>query len=152
MKNIETFLDLAKKSIKWPNEKTRAETILTKWAAAWQGTSRNLTLTRSIHGSYLHFNQLIGGTWCKAFTFHACRKHGISLRGPDTDRTRKSHKLRANPLDTRQLDKLFETWQKHPETHPAGNAVELFFDEAPDHVWDAFLQEALACLNEAEAS
>lgn len=96
----------------------------------------------------MHFNQLIGDVWCKAFTFHAAPRHGLSLRGPDTDRLRKSHKLRANRLDSRPLDSLFEAWSAHPEARPAGNAVELFMDEAHDDVWELFLQEALSCLDE----
>ncbi|MDR0498156.1 MAG: hypothetical protein LBH03_00285, partial [Holophagales bacterium] len=126
----------------------RAENILIKWVSAWQGASRNLTETSSNHGAYLHFNQLIGGIWCKVFTFHASSRHGFSLRGPDTDRTRKSHKLRENRLNTISLDNLFKLWSLHPEARSAGNAVELQMTEAHDDIWDLFLQEALSCLNE----
>jgi len=148
---VESFLDSAKGAFKRTADRKRAESILIRWATAWQSSQsslRNLSNTNSNHGAYLHFNQLIGGIWCKAFTFHAASRHGLSLRGPDTDRTRKSHKLRENRLDSRPLDSLFEVWSLHPEARPAGNAVELRMDEAHDSVWDLFLQEALSCLDE----
>jgi hypothetical protein len=145
---VESFFDLAKGAFKRAADRKRAENILTRWASAWQGASRNLTGTSSNHGAYLHFNQLIGGVWCKAFTFHASFRHGFSLRGPDTDRNRKSHKFRDNRLNSEPLDNLFESWSLHPEVRPAGNAVELHMSEAHDDVWELFLQEALSCLNE----
>jgi len=145
---VESFLEAAKGAFRRTDGRKRAEIILTRWASVRQGPCRSLTGTASSHGAYLHFNQFIGGIWCKVFTFRASPRQGLSLRGPDTDRVRKSHKLRANRLDTKSLDKLFENWSLHPEAHPAGNAVELFMDEAHDEVWEAFLQEALTCLNE----
>jgi len=63
------------------------------------------------------------------------------MKGPDTDRIRKSHKHRDNRLDTTGLDALYETWSAHPEGHPAGNAVEFFLDEVPDETWAVLLQE-----------
>jgi len=145
---VESFLYLAKGAFKRPADRKRAENILMRWAIAWQGSYRNLTGTSSNHGAYLHFNQLIGGIWCKAFTFHLSSRHGLSLRGPDTDRTRKSHKFRENRLDSKPLDNLFEAWSLHPEARAAGNAVELYMSEAHDDVWELFLQEALSYLNE----
>ena len=94
----------------------------------------------------MRFNQLIGSVWCHVFAFHAVPREGLSLRGPDTDRTRKSHKLRNNRLDSSSLDALFDAWSAHPEAHPAGNAVEFWLEETPDEVWDACLEEALGCL------
>jgi hypothetical protein len=120
-----------------------------RWATAWQSPYRSLTQTNSNHGPYLHFNQFIAGIWCRAFTFHLSARRGLSLRGPDTDRGRKSHKLRVNRLDSKPLDDLFEAWSLHPEANPAGNAVELLLLEAHDDVWESFLQEALSCLNES---
>lgn len=64
----------------------------------------------------------------------------MSLRGPDPDRMRRSHKLKANPLDRTPLDQLFEDWSQFPEGRPAGNAIEFFIDETPDTTWDACLQ------------
>lgn len=151
MEIVESFLAHAKGAFRRPDDRRRAEKILLRWAAAWQGRSRNLTQTSSNHGTYLHFNQLIGGIWCRAFIFHAAPRRGFGLRGPDTDRTRKSHKLRANRLDSSSLDALFEAWSAHPEARPAGNAVELLLEEAHDDVWESFLQEALRCLSEAAA-
>jgi hypothetical protein len=145
---VESFLDSAKGAFRRADARKRAEGIVSKWASAWQGPCRNLTGTASIHGAYLHFNQMIGGIWCKAFTFHASPRRGLSLRGPDTDRIRKSHKLRSNRLDSALLDRLFEDWSRHPEARPAGNAVELFLEEAHDDVWESFLREALHCLDE----
>jgi hypothetical protein len=145
---VESFLDSAKGAFRRGDDRKRAEGILTRWAAAWQGPCRSLTGTASNHGAYLHFNQLVGGIWCKAFTFRAAPRRGLSLRGPDTDRVRKSHELRAHRLDPKLLDQLFKEWSLHPEARRAGNAVELFMDEAHDDVWELFLQEALSCLNE----
>ena len=144
---MESFLDSAKGAFKRTADRKRAEGILMRWAAAWNGPLRNLTQTNSNHGAYLHFNQLIGGIWCKAFTFHAVSGYGLGLRGPDTDRIRKSHKLRENRLDSRPLDSLFAAWSLHPEARPAGKAVELRMNEAHDDVWELFLQEALYCLS-----
>lgn len=145
---VDSFLDSAKGAFRHGSDRERAKLILTKWAASWQGSQRNLTKSCSNHGSYLHFNQFIGGIWCKAFTFHAAFRQGLSLRGPDTDRTRKSHKLRERKLDTKSLDSLYEAWASHPEARPAGNAVQLLLEEAHDDVWESFLQEALSCLDE----
>jgi len=144
----ESFLIAAQAAFKWESDKERGMAILAKWAAAWQGQGRKLEMTSSNHGVSLHFMQFIGGFWCKAFAFHASRRDGLRLRGPDTDRVRKSHKLRANRLDPAPLDSLFEAWSKHPEARPAGNAVELVLVEAHDDVWEIFLQEALSCLRE----
>ena len=148
MEVVESFLDSAKGAFSRTADRKRAESILMRWTTAWRGSSRNLSQTNSNHGAYLHFDQLIGGIWCKVFTFRAVYRHGLSLRGPDTDRTRKSHKLRGNRLDSKPLDRLFEAWSLHPEARPAGNAVELRMDEAHDNVWELFLQEALSCLDE----
>ena len=148
---MEFFLNSAKGAIRHSADQKRAEAILLRWVSAWQGQGRSLTGTNSNHGAYLHFNQNIGGTWCKAFSFHAEPKHGLSLRGPDTDRGRKSHRLRSDRLDPESLDRLFEAWSGHPEARPAGRAVELFIYEAHDDVWESFLQHALACLNDDDA-
>ena len=145
---VESFLGLAAKALKRASDMKRAEIILTRWASAWQGSNRDLLLTNSNHGPYLHFNQMIGGIWCKVFTFHASPRQGLRLRGPDTDRGRKSHKFRANRLDSRHLDALFDAWSLHPEARAAGNAVVLVLEEAHDDVWEKFLQEALSCLQE----
>jgi hypothetical protein len=147
---VETFLDSLKGAFKKAADRNRAEVILLRWTTAWQGQFRNLTVTTSNHGAFLHFNQFICGVWCKAFVLHAAPRHGLSLRGPDTDRTRKSHKLRAHRLDSKSLDNLFDAWSLHPEARPAGNAVVLRMDEAHDDVWESFLQEALSCLDETE--
>ena len=148
MEIVELFLASAKGAFKHPNDRARAEHILARWVLAWQGPHRNLLKTKSNHGAYLHFNQLIGGIWCKVFTFHIAVRQGLSLRGPDTDRARKSHKLRGNRLDSKPLDCLFDLWSNHPEARPAGKAVELLLQEAHDDVWDAFLSEALSCLEQ----
>ena len=146
MEILELFLAEASASLKRPQSRARAEAVLTRWATAWQGPARTLEHTRSIHGACLRFNQLIGSVWCHVFAFHAVPREGLSLRGPDTDRTRKSHKLRNNRLDSSSLDALFDAWSAHPEAHPAGNAVEFWLEETPDEVWDACLEEALGCL------
>lgn len=140
---VDTFVAAAVKGGKHPSERARAEAIVRRWCGAWQGPKRNLTLTRSNHGWYLHFNQLIGRTWVQAFGFHADPRHGLIMRGPDTDRDRKSHYLRADRLEKASLDALFEAWGAHPEARPAGLAVELFLDEAADDVWEACLQEVI---------
>lgn len=146
MELLEAFTERALAALKFQGERARARAILLRWATAWQGPTRSLTYTRSLHGSYLHFNQLIGKVWCQAFSFHAAPRHGLSMRGPDTDRARKSHKLRDNRLDASGLDALFTAWSAHPELRPAGIAVEAFLGETPDEVWEAMLQEALGCL------
>lgn len=146
MEILETFLAEAAASIKRPQSRARAHAILSRWATAWQGPTRVLEHTRSIHGSCLRFNQLIGTVWSHAFAFHAVPREGLFLKGPDTDRARKSHKLRNNRLDASGLDALFAAWSAHPEAHPAGNAVEFWLEEVPDDVWEACLLEALECL------
>jgi hypothetical protein len=145
---LDTFLAEASSVLKRSQSRARAEAILSRWVTAWQGPSRTLEHTRSIHGACLRFNQRIGTIWCHAFAFHVVPREGLSLKGPDTDRARKSHKLRSNRLDAASLDALFEAWSAHPEARPAGNAVEFYLDEVPDEVWDACLVEALECLKE----
>ena len=130
-------------ALKHPQERKRATALLNHWIDQWPGPKRNITCTFSNHGAFLHFNQLIGTTWSHVFTFHAAHRHGLSLKGPDTDRTRKSHKRRANPLDREGLDAVFDAWSAHPEARPAGNAIELFLEEAPDDVWEACLEEVM---------
>ena len=146
METLDTFLAAASASLKHPQSRLRAQAILSRWATAWQGPTRTLEQTKSNHGTYLHFNQLIGTVWCHVFMFHAVTREGLFLRGPDTDRTRKSHKHRSNKLDSKGLNALFDAWSAHPEAHPAGNAVEFILEEVPDEVWEACLQEALTCL------
>ena len=143
MEILDSFLPAIPTSHKHPQSRVRAEALLLRWTAAWQGRERALDCTQSIHGSFLHFNQLIGKVWCQVFTFHASRREGLTLRGPDTDRIRKSHKDRDNRLDPSGLDALFQAWSAHPEAHPAGNAVVFFLDEVPDETWESCLQEAL---------
>lgn len=145
--DLDDFLITARASLRQPSDKVRAETLLLRWAAAWRGKHRTLSATHSNHGSYLHFNQLMeGGIWSHAFSFHAAHHHGLSLRGPDPDRSRKAHKLRRHRLDSSPLDALFDAWSAHPEAHPAGHAVEFFLIETPDETWDSCLRELLACL------
>lgn len=146
MEDLNLFFTKAQGSLKHPQDRQRAEALLLRWTSQWSGTKRNLTCTFSIHGAFLQFNQLIGTTWSHVFVFHAAPRHGLSLKGPDPDRIRKSHKHRDTPLDRSGLDSLFEAWSAHPEARPAGNAVELFLDETSDDVWEACLQEALANL------
>lgn len=146
MEILEPFLDAVRISLKHPVDRERAEKLLLRWAAAWQGRDRRLEFTHSNHGSYLHFNQRIGTVWSQVFSFHAAPRHGLSMKGPDTDRVRKSHKHRSNKLDRDPLDTLFQAWSAHPESHPANNAVEFHLDETPDDTWEACIQEALACL------
>ena len=143
MEELEAFLAKAHSALKHPRERTRAEALLARWAALWAGPKRNITCTFSNHGAFLHFNQMIGSTWSHVFAFHAAPRHGLSMRGPDPDRIRKSHKLRAHPMDRDGLDRVFEAWSAHPEARPAGNAIELFLEEAPDEVWEACLQDVL---------
>jgi hypothetical protein len=137
------FLEKALAALKHPQEKKRAEALLTRWSALWPGPKRNITCTFSNHGAFLHFNQMIGSTWSHVFTFHAAPRHGLSMRGPDPDRVRKAHKHRDTPLDRQGLDGVFAAWSAHQEARPAGNAIELYLDEAPDDVWEACLQEVL---------
>jgi hypothetical protein len=68
------------------------------------------------------------------------------MRGPDPDRTRKAHKFRDHPMDRTGLDAVFEAWSAHPEARPAGNAIELYLEEAPDEVWESCLQDVLRLL------
>lgn len=143
METLEDFLDFTSHVLKHAAERIRAQGIITRWGLAWVGKDRTLTSTLSNHGCYLHFNQALGGTWCQVFTFHAAHRHGLSLRGPDPDRARKSHKLRRHPLDPKPLDAIFDAWSAHPEGRPAGLALEFYLEETPDHVWEACLQEAL---------
>jgi hypothetical protein len=124
-------------------ERARAQALLDRWSALWPGPKRNITCTFSNHGAFLHFNQMIGSTWSHVFTFHAAPRHGLSMRGPDTDRVRKAHKHRDTPLDRQGLDEVFTAWSAHPEARPAGNAIELYLEEAADEVWEACLQEVL---------
>lgn len=144
MEDFEFFLNKAKASLKHAQERRRAEDLLLRWSALWTGPRRNITMTNSNHGAFLHFDQLIGVTWAHVFTFHAAPRHGLSLKGPDPDRVRKSHRHRDNPLDRSGLDQVFAAWSAHPEARPAGNAVEFFLEEASDEVWEACLQEVLA--------
>lgn len=140
---VETFIAAVLKGGRHASERARAEALVRRWCAAWQGPKRNLLLTRSNHGWYLHFNQLVGRTWVQAFGFHADQRHGLIMRGPDTDRERKAHYLRANRLEKAPLDALFEAWSAHPDGRPAGLAVEFFLNETTDETWEACLQEAL---------
>lgn len=146
MEDINFFFGKAAGCLKHPSERKRAEALLLRWTALWTGPKRNLSLTNSNHGAFLHFDQLIGSTWAHVFVFHAAPHHGLSLRGPDPDRVRKAHKHRDKPLDRTGLDGVFDAWSAHPEARPAGNAVELFLGEASDEVWEAFLQEVLALM------
>lgn len=146
MESIEPFLNAAQRVLHHPSERARLSTILTRWADSWRGKQRVLDLSQSLHGVFLHFNQLMDGKWVQAFTFVATRREGVCLRGPDPDRARKAHRLRHHPLDAAPLDALFEAWSAHPEARPAGHAVEFFLEETPDEVWDACLGEVLAHL------
>jgi hypothetical protein len=146
LEELNAFLAQALASLKHPQEKKRAEVLLTRWHALWPGPKRNITYTFSNHGAFMHFNQMIGSTWSHVFTFHAAPRHGLSMRGPDTDRSRKAHKHRDTPLDRTGLDAVFEAWSAHPEARPANNAIELYLQEAPDDVWESCLQEVLRLL------
>lgn len=143
METLADFILAATSVIRYASDRQRAEALLTRWGTAWQGPNRALDATYSNHGAYLHFNQLIGKVWSHAFTFHAAQRQSLVLRGPDTDRARKSHKLRNTKLDPTGLDALFLAWSARPEAHPAGNAVEFRLEETPDEVWEACLQDAL---------
>jgi glycerophosphoryl diester phosphodiesterase len=147
MSDLELFLTKVRPALKHPQERKRAEALLAHWAAQWAGPRRNITFSFSNHGAFLHFHQLIGTTWSAVFSFHAANRQGLSMRGPDTDRTRKAHKLRANPMDRSGLDAVYEAWSAHPEGRPAGNAVEFFLEETSDDTWEACLQEVLRCLS-----
>lgn len=146
MEELENFITKALACLKHPQERQRAEALLRRWAALWAGPRRALATTFSNHGAFLHFDQLIGTTWAHVFSFHAAPRHGLSMRGPDTDRMRKSHKLRANPLDRSGLDAVYEAWSARPEGRPAGNAVEFLLDEASDETWEGCLQDVLTRL------
>ncbi len=146
MESLDAFLQSAHRGLHHPSERARLAAILGRWTAAWRGKQRTFDLSLSLHGAFLHFNQLMDGTWVQAFTFVATKREGVCLRGPDPDRTRKAHKLRHNPLDPAALDALFDAWSRHPEARPAGHAVEFFLEETPDDTWQTCLEEALACL------
>ena len=143
---VEQFLAAAQRGLHHPSERARLAAILSRWAGHWRGRHRVLDLSLSLHGAFLHFNQLMDGKWVQAFTFVATRREGVCLRGPDPDRVRKAHKYRRNPLDAAPLDALYEAWSLHPEARPAGHAVEFFLEETPDEVWEACLAEAMGCL------
>jgi hypothetical protein len=143
---LDSFLPVLSSTVKHPQSRMRAQLILERWTTAWQGPGRTLDCTHSIHGACLHFNQFIGSTWCHVFSFHATHREGLTLRGPDTDRGRKSHKLRQHRLDPTALDALFGAWSAHVESRPAGNAVIFDLEEVPDDIWEACLQEALTLL------
>lgn len=146
MDELELFLGTALSAIKHAGDRERAQRILERWGAAWQGPTRKMLGAYSNHGAFLHFQQRIGSTWSDVFHFHAAPRHGLSMKGPDPDRLRKSHKLRRQPLDRTGLDALFEDWKAHPEARPAGNAMEFYLEEVPDETWEACLREALARL------
>ena len=146
MELLEEFLPYAKGCLKHVSERARLEVILGQWASKWTGKQRLFDYSRSHHGAFLHFNQLMGGKWVQAFTFVATRREGVCLRGPEPDRDRKAHKFRHNPLDAAPLDALFEAWSLHPEARPCGHAVEFFLEETPDDVWAACLAEVLVHL------
>lgn len=140
---LEPFLAAARSSLKHAQDRVRAEALILHWAAAWQGPTRRLTITSSNHGAYLHFDQRVGTVWTQVFSFHAAPRVGLTMRGPDPDRVRKSHKFRANKLNRNPLDAIFEAWSAHGEARPANNAVEFHLVETPDETWEACLQEAL---------
>lgn len=148
---LEDYLALAGRLVPHPRDRARFVKLVTRWASAWTGKHRKLEVTASHHGTFLHFNQLIGTHWMQAFTFEATKRHGVFLKGPDPDRGRKSHKLRSNPLDPTSLDALYEAWAAHPEGRLANKAVEFFLEETPDETWEACLQEALLHLKDAGA-
>lgn len=137
---LEDFLAASRSSLRHPADRQRLEVLLEKWVGSWKGKERVMDLTRSTHGVFLHFNQFIADHWCQVCYFHASPKHGVSMRGPDPDRARKSHKYRRDKMDTTKLDALFEAWSGHEEAHPAGLAVEFYLEETSDEVWSACLQ------------
>ncbi len=145
---LDDFLPYAQGCLKHPSERIRLAALLSQWTAKWRGKNRTLDYSRSLHGAFLHFNQLLDGKWVKAFTFVATRREGVCLRGPDVDRARKSHKFRHNPLNSAPLDALFEAWSLHPEARPAGHAVEFFMEETPDEVWAVCLAEVIVHLGQ----
>lgn len=142
MEALEGFWGVAFNAIP-RQERERAEKLLLRWAGAWKGKQRVIHLTRSNHGAFLHFAQLMDDMWCQAFTFVVTHRDGLSLRGPDPDRARKSHKLRRHKLDAAPLDALYEAWSAHPEGRPANHAVEFYLVETPDETWEACLRETL---------
>ncbi len=146
VEQLDEFLPYAQGCLRHPSERARLAAILAQWVDRWQGKHRVFEYSRSHHGAFLHFNQLMEGKWVQAFTFVATRREGVCLRGPEPDRVRKAHKFRHNPLDPAPLDALFEAWSLHPEARPAGHAVEFFLEETPDEVWAACLAEALTHL------
>ncbi len=137
---LQDFLITGRASVRHPADRQRLEVLLTRWTEAWKSKERVMDLTRSTHGVFLHFNQFIAEHWCQICYFHASPKHGVSMRGPDPDRVRKSHKFRRGKMDTTKLDALFEAWSAHEEAHAAGLAVEFFLDETSDDVWAACLK------------
>jgi hypothetical protein len=137
---LQDFLLSGRACVRHPADRQRLEALLTRWALAWKSKDRVMDLTHSTHGVFLHFNQFISERWCQVCYFHASNKHGVSMRGPDPDRVRKSHKYRRDKLDTTKLDALFEAWSAHGEAHPAGLAVEFFLEETSDDVWTACLK------------
>lgn len=139
LKILDDFLDAGSPALRHSADRRRLRDILTAWTSPWKGKDRVLDLTHSTHGLFLHFNQNIAGHWCQVCYFHAAPKHGVSMRGPDPDRARKSHKYRRDKLDPTKLDALFEAWSLHPEARPAGLAVEFFLEETSDEVWGACL-------------
>ena len=146
MENLNLFIVKTASALKHVQDRKRAATILTRWYTSWPSLKRNITHTSSNHGAFLHFNQLIGSTWSHVFTFHASSKHGLCMRGPDTDRVRKAHKHRDNPIDRTGLDAVFIAWSAHLTARPAGNAVEFYLEETPDETWESCLQEVLQIL------
>ena len=140
LKLLDDFLETGSPALRHPEDRKRLKTILTAFTTPWNGRDRVLDLTHSSHGLFLHFNQNIAGHWCQVCYFHAAPKHGVSMRGPDPDRVRKSHKYRRNKMDTSKLDSLFEVWSLHPDARAAGLAVEFFLEETSDEVWVACLK------------
>ena len=132
---LQYFLDIGRAAVRHPADRKRMEALLTRWATAWKGKDRVMDLTQSTHGVFLHFNQFIADHWCQICYFHASPKHGVSMRGPDPDRVRKSHKFRREKMDTTKLDMLFDAWSAHSEARAAGLAVEFFLEETSDDVW-----------------
>ncbi len=139
---LKDFLAAGRVSVRHPADYRRLEAIMTRWTSAWNHKERVLDLSHSSHGVFLHFNQFIAGHWCQVCYFHASPKHGVSMRGPDPDRVRKSHKFRRNKMDTSKLDALFDAWSTHAEARAAGLAVEFFLEETSDDVWAACLKSA----------
>ena len=147
LEDLEQFLaKVAASSMHFDNKK-RAMAIITKWSDSWTGSKCSITYTFSNHGAFLRFNQLIGSVWSHVFVFHISSKHSLVMRGPDTDRIRKSHKHKDNPIDRSKLDAVFTAWSMHPEAKPAGNAVEFYLEETPDEVWEVALQELLTLIS-----